>query len=309
MSKGKLKVTGILFLLLLYIQCKEKSPVIKENPVKEEVVFPSEKKDTIKKVPHYYLQVKNEETIKWIQSILSEDSLKIIKALNRVEKRYLFQLDTIIIPDTFAVDLNYFSPFPAAVKVLDSVHKIIIYSYPLQAFAAYESGKLIRWGPVSMGKKSTPTPTGLFHTNWKSKQTISTVNEEWIMNWYFNLDNFDGVSMHEYNLPGYPASHSCIRLLTEDASWFYHWADQWILSGNTIIIAYGTPVIVYGTYPFTGSKPWRAIKPNGEGIYITEEMLEKEIIDFLPLITERQAIRDTVNLPREDVKSQSGSPI
>jgi lipoprotein-anchoring transpeptidase ErfK/SrfK len=96
----------------------------------------------------------------------------------------------------------------------------LLISYPIEAFGAYEQGKLVRWGPTSLGKKSTKTPTGLFFTNWKSKETISTEDSSWILKWYFNLVNSTGVSIHQYGLPGYPASHACARLYEEDAKWF-----------------------------------------------------------------------------------------
>ena len=291
----KYNTSARLFLLLLFfVHCKGKPEVIKEQPNVPNEVIQEEKKNTIIRIPHYYLQVMNEETTKWIQSIVSEDSIKVLMALNRVEKRHLLQLDTLVLTDTFSVDINYFSPFPLTNKAIEDIHKIIIYSYPLQAFAAYENGTLVRWGPVSMGKQTTPTPTGLFHTNWKAKQTVGTVNEEWIMNWYFNLDNFDGVSMHEYNLPGFPASHSCVRLLTDDAFWFYNWAEQWILSGNTAIVAYGTPVVIYGDYPFVKRIPWREIDAFGNGVIISDDELQKEVNDFIPLIIQRQEVRDSV---------------
>jgi len=37
------------------------------------------------------------------------------------------------------------------------------------------------------------------------------------------------VSFHKFDLPGYPASHGCVRLPEEDAKWIYDWADHWTL--------------------------------------------------------------------------------
>ena len=180
-------------------------------------------------------------------------------------------------------------------SVLDSVKKIIFFSYWFQSFAVYENGKLQRVGPISMGKKSTPTPTGLFHTNWKSKSTVSTINDEWVMNWYFNLENKLGVSMHEFELPGYPASHACIRLLQADAFWFYYWADSWKLESSTKIKSLGTPVIIYGEYPFGQIKPWRRIINNSLQVNVEEE-IEREIKNFIPLILERQTSLDSLSV-------------
>jgi len=35
--------------------------------------------------------------------------------------------------------------------------------------------------------------------------------------------NKRGHSFHQYELPGHPASHGCIRLLERDATWIYDW--------------------------------------------------------------------------------------
>lgn len=240
------------------------------------------------------LKPANEETTAWLRSLMKSDSLKILLALNKVDPDHLFSIDTLVLPAIYNPDLLFYSPFPGFVATLNNVDKIILFSYPDQAFAAYMAGKLIRWGPVSMGKEASPTPTGLFFTNWKSKQTISTVDSTWIMNWYFNIDNRNGISIHEYSMPGYPASHSCIRLLKEDAYWFYNWADQWKVENDTGIVAYGTPIIIYGTYPFTGRKPWITAAENGLTANISEAALTDEINPFLPIILERQIQRDSL---------------
>jgi hypothetical protein len=222
--------------------------------------------------------------------------LSIILALNRIDLSHLRRIDTLVVPDTLFSDARAYSPFPLTLPILKPVHKLIFYSYRIQAFAAYENGNLVRWGPVSMGKESTPTPTGLFFTNWRSKKTISTVDPDWIMEWYFNLENELGVSMHEYDLPGYPASHACVRLSEEDARWFFDWCDQWVLSNQNGIRAYGTPVIIYGVYHFDRRKPWLALPQNNKATTVTETELIKETEPVMPIILQRQAKRDSITL-------------
>jgi hypothetical protein len=51
------------------------------------------------------------------------------------------------------------------------------------------------------------------------------VDPDWLMPWYWNLDNRTGLAMHAYGLPGHPASHGCIRLLENDAIWLHDWAE------------------------------------------------------------------------------------
>jgi hypothetical protein len=161
---------------------------------------------------------------------------------------------------------------------------LILASLRVQAFGAYEYGNLVRWGPTSSGKKASPTPAGFYHTNWKSKATRSSINNEWLLPWYFNLDNQRGVAFHQYDLPGYPASHGCLRLLEDDAAWIYGWAEQWTLSANYRIEAYGTPVIVFGKYDYGKQAPWKQLATDYRAASVTGSELEEAIRHDLPAI-------------------------
>lgn len=223
---------------------------------------------------------------------------KIILALNRLDEKYIRKPDSIVVPDSVINDKLLYSPFPKHIELLVNVKKIILVDQRIQAFAAYEFGNLVNWGPVSTGKNSTPTPNGLFHTNWKSKKTISTDNPEWILKWYFNLENFRGVSIHQYELPGYPASHACVRLLEDDAFWLYNWAEQWILTKDgEFIIAYGTPVIIYGNFDFKGIKPWLLLPTEPEKAKANEDELNQIINEHILTILSRQKEREQVLNP------------
>jgi L,D-transpeptidase catalytic domain len=198
----------------------------------------------------------NKSELYLFDSMFTPNQKEIIAALNRLDVSRLTVGRNLVVPDTFYPLLLTYAPFPARLPMSDSIPQMILVSLRVQAFAMYESGKLIRWGPVSTGKQSTPTPAKLYYCNYKSKKKISTVSDEWIMPWYFNIENFDGIGLHQFTLPGYPASHTCIRMYEEDAKFNFQWSHQWQLSGDSII-KYGTPVIVYGTYHFDQQKPWR----------------------------------------------------
>ena len=289
-------------LLLSSIQCKrEPAPntkqIVTETPVAAPLPTPRPAPPP-PPIAHtfltYRLRPLNKETVSWLRALQSMDTPKVLFALNRVDSNHLMKQDTLVVPDEFKTDLNSYSPFPDTVPCLKEIHKIILFSYFLEAFSAYENGTLVRWGPASMGKRSTPTPVGLYHTNWKAKQTVSTDNGEWIMNWYFNLENKKGISMHEYDLPGAPASHACIRLLPDDANWAYHWCDQWILANDTAVAAYGTPVLVYGRYDFGNRKPWRNLGAGNHTPSLSPYELQQEASEFLPAIRQRQEQRDSL---------------
>ena len=225
----------------------------------------------------YHLAVMNAARRKKL--LADTNRLAVLLALNRVDEKNLARLKSVIVPDTF-VDLKYYSPYPDSLSAVKDVSKIIFFSYPAEAFAAYDHGALVRWGPISLGKRKTPTPTGLYHTNWKSPEKRSTVKEEWIMKWYYNLDDKMGVSMHQYNMPGYPASHACVRLTEQDAMWFYDWAEPNKVEHKKTI-AKGTPVIIFGQYEFGAHKPWMALAKDNKATDISEEELNKEVDQLL----------------------------
>ena len=231
----------------------------------------------------------------------------IILALNRLDGGNIKRADTLIVPDTVLPDLSFYSPFPSEMPQLKDVNKLVVFSYPIQAFAAYEKGKRVFWGPTSMGSKIHPTPTGLHFANWKAKETISTVNDEWKLKWNFNIENKEGVGWHQYAMPGYPASHSCLRMLEEQAKWMYTWADQWIVKSDAVI-AQGTPVIVFGAYPFGTRRPWLHQLENPKATEITEKALEQEIQPHLQRILEQQQRRDGVLAGKQQDTTATAKP-
>jgi lipoprotein-anchoring transpeptidase ErfK/SrfK len=221
-----------------------------------------------------------------LRSEIGEEKMAALLRLNRLDAQHLRAGVTLVIPEQVD-ELTAFSPFPHQVETVREIPKLVLVSLRVQAFGAYEFGRLVRWGPTSSGKKATPTPAGLYHTNWKSKATRSSVNKDWLLPWYFNLDNKQGISFHQYDLPGYPASHGCLRLLADDAAWIYGWADQWTLSADhRRVEAYGTPVIVFGKYDYGKQAPWKHLATDHNAASVTGSELEEAIRPDLPIIQE-----------------------
>jgi len=193
------------------------------------------------------------------RSLGSERFLLALK-VNRRDSLHVKTGDSLMVPDSNATLLGL-SPFPRQVPSSSELDKLILVSRRVQAFAAYEHGRLTRWGPTSTGRESLQTPEGLYHTNWKDAERTSTFNEEWLLKWYVNLDSFLGISFHLFELPGYPASHSCIRLMEDDAIWLYGWADQWTLDATDRrkVVKPGTPVVIFGRYAYGKKAPWRRL--------------------------------------------------
>jgi len=238
---------------------------------------------------------KNDSLVKEFKKKYSADELYTILAINRLDRKNITRPDTLVVPSVIEKDFLKYSPFPGNVPVLQDVKKFVFFSYPIQAFGVYEYGNLVKWGPTSMGKKASQTDRGLHFANWKKEVSISTVSDEWKLRWNFNISNFKGIGWHQYEMPGYPASHSCLRMLEEDAKWMYSFADTWILNkGGATVRANGTPVYVYGDYKWGGRKPWYNLMDDPKANDMSVDDITKVIQPELDKILKEQDNRDKV---------------
>ncbi|WP_445452537.1 L,D-transpeptidase [Flavobacterium sp. 25HG05S-40] len=272
----------IISLCLFVASCKEEKTVL----TKSKKAIPTRVKP--KSVSYTF-----EKTKEWLTTTQDSSKIRLVLAANRTDKANIVKMDSIIVPNDLNVDLAYYLPFPFKVAALNAVSKIIFFSYATQTFAAYEYGDLIRTGPTNMGRKADKTPTGLFFTNWKAEKTTSTFNDEWDLKWNFNVENKLGVGWHQYELPGYPASHSCLRLSERDAKYLYDWADQWVLLNDQTVKLKGTPVLVFGSYDFDAPKPWYQLVTDAKALNFTVADIEKVTKQFLSKIIEEQTKRNT----------------
>jgi hypothetical protein len=190
--------------------------------------------------------------------------IDILEKLNRRDRERLIRDDPpvpgIVVPTVWETDELAYSPLPIEWPASASHAKYLIVHQPMQVFGAYEFGRLVRWGPVSSGRKETPTPSGSFNLTWRSRKRTSTDNQAWILEWYFNFINSRGISFHQFDLPGYAASHACVRLLQRDAQWIYEWGDQWKLSADRRSVEVpGTPVLIIGAFGHGETPPWTSV--------------------------------------------------
>ena len=280
LSKNYSSILLILGCTLLISSCSrstsDKNSIEVKLPKENDSVFEKE----APKKPEYIITYRldslaNEIQIDSFKTRYSTEQQKMIFALNRRDPSRLKIGMNLVIPDTLFNDIKKYSPFPEEFDVLDSIPKVVLISQRIQGFALYERGKLVKWGPVSSGKKSTPTPNGLHYGNFKAKEKISTVNPDWLLPYYFNFMNFEGVGVHEYALPGYPASHACVRLRLEDSQFIYDWASQWKLDKRgREIEKNGTPFMVFGEYDYTNPVPWQKLVQDAKSNYLTVVELE-----------------------------------
>lgn len=88
---------------------------------------------------------------------------------------------------------------------------LIIVSIPDQKVHVYRNGIRIAASTCSTGKPGHSTPTGVFKILQKDKfHRSSTYNNAPMPN--MNRLTWSGIALHAGQLPGYPASHGCVRL-------------------------------------------------------------------------------------------------
>lgn len=89
-----------------------------------------------------------------------------------------------------------------------------------QHVSVYGADGLIERADVSTGTQDHPTPTGVFAIIQKERWHESNIYSGASMP-FMQRVTWSGIAMHTGQLPGYPASHGCIRLHNEFAErWF-----------------------------------------------------------------------------------------
>ena len=220
-----------------------------------------------------------------LTKLVGDSNVDRVLRLNRIDREALKTEMTIIVPKNMD-ELKEWRYMPSRIIIAKSLPKLVIISQPTQSFGVYENGVLVRSGPISSGKKSTPTPSGLFFVNWKGEEVISTFDDEWVLLWNMNIDNLEGIALHQYSLPGYPASHSCVRLAEADAYWLYQWTDEWIFKKGELVTE-GTPVVIHGEYDFDNPPPWTLLPENPKSTDTSKSILENLVKRYLEDIKSR----------------------
>ncbi|PSJ43373.1 L,D-transpeptidase family protein [Allosphingosinicella deserti] len=96
----------------------------------------------------------------------------------------------------------------------------IVVSLPLQTAYVFRGGTLIGVSTVSTGAPGYDTPTGTFPILQKKVDHRSNLYDDAPMPYMQRL-TWDGVALHAGKIPGYAASHGCVRLPTAFARKLY----------------------------------------------------------------------------------------
>lgn len=88
---------------------------------------------------------------------------------------------------------------------------LVLVSLPDQRATVYRNGVRIGVATVSTGKPGFETPTGVFTILQKKREHYSNLYDDAPMPFMQRL-TWDGIALHAGRVPGYPASHGCVRL-------------------------------------------------------------------------------------------------
>ncbi len=178
-----------------------------------------------------YKCVKVKKGDSWNKMFPNSRQRDLVKRLNRVNTR-LRPGKVIAVPKKLSgLSLDDVAPFP---KAIDAPKRTtVVVDQKQLAWGAYSAdGRLLKWGPMSGGKKwcadikeKCHTPSGKFTVFRKEGAECKSSS--------FPVDKPGGGAPMPYcvffnggiafhgssTVPGYNASHGCVRMYTEDAKW------------------------------------------------------------------------------------------
>jgi hypothetical protein len=168
----------------------------------------------------------------------------------------------------------------------------IIISLNDQHISLYGSGGLIARAPVSTGMRGHPTPLGVFSVIEKQRWHRSNIYSAAPMP-YMQRITWSGVALHAGVLPGFPASHGCIRLSSEFAVRLWHLTKV----GTRVIITrrdvapvdIATPALLMPTpkpaEPLANDDP-------GQGLDAPPEVKTATAADVAPSVSDGGSLHD-----------------
>ena len=122
---------------------------------------------------------------------------------------------------------------------------VVLVSIPQQTVHVYRNGILIGRSTVSTGSKGHSTPGGVFSILEKKQRHYSKKYDNAPMPYMQRL-TWSGIAMHSGQLPGYPASHGCIRLPYDFSQLLF----KATANGGTVVVGDGkTPTPHFASNP------------------------------------------------------------
>jgi hypothetical protein len=138
---------------------------------------------------------------------------------------------------------------------------LLVVSLATQRAVIYRNGVPIGISTVSTGRPGHATPTGVFTVLQRRVEHYSNLYNNAPMPYMQRL-TWGGVALHGGNLPGYPASHGCIRLPQDFARLLYditHLGMTVVITDRAAVprIAPAQTMLAGAADPVPGEESWR----------------------------------------------------
>jgi hypothetical protein len=194
----------------------------------------------------------------------------------------------------------------------------IVVSIDHQRVTLFSNGVRVAQGPVSTGVPGHPTPMGVFSIIEKDRYHRSNLYSNAPMPFMQRI-TWSGVALHEGVLPGYPASHGCIRMSQDFAQKLWPTTNL----GARVIVARGELAPVDFVHPKLfvpkpkPGEPEVAVNATTDGYRAAPITIAQattaEVPAPRPAAGDRGAIESAATSsepikPVEDVAEQSGAP-
>ncbi len=177
--------------------------------------------------PGYHcVKVKHGDT--WARLFPDKKERDIVMRVNRTNIALYYRPFVLVPNDLGSLDYMDYSPFPKRVNV--DQEKLLLIDMKKHAFAAYNRyGYQTYWGPISGGKGWCPDVGEACNTVVGSFKIVRKKGEDCESSKFplpdggaempYCMHFHKGYAIHGAQLPGFHASHGCVRLFTEDAKW------------------------------------------------------------------------------------------
>ena len=141
---------------------------------------------------------------------------------------------------------------------------IISISIDQQKLRLYDANGLFAESPISTGMRGHPTPMGVFSVIQKEKLHHSNIYSGAPMPFMQRI-TWSGIAIHAGVLPGYPASHGCIRMPMAFAMKMWNWTRM----GARVVVTPGEITPASFSHPLLAAlkvapQPMAADQPNSD---------------------------------------------
>lgn len=165
----------------------------------------------------------------WDKLFPDEQQRDLVQRLNRTYNSLWFGKEIVVPKDLSKVTLLDVSPFP--LKIEGEHEKQIIIDQDKLAYGAYDAdGKLVKWGPIASGIDKCPDSSNACRTLTGRFRIFNKENAKCISDVFpigkggakmpYCMFFHKGFALHgSDDIPGYRASHGCVRMFVRDAKW------------------------------------------------------------------------------------------